>query len=83
MRERYVKIELLDAIAEHKHVRVGMPNKYNLNDKFLYYGYPVKLHKSWLILDIHTDIEAVPLNDIITAHAVPNKVREKRMETVK
>ena len=73
-----VEIELLKAIAEQKHLRVGVPNHFQSKKLFFYYGFPVKLNKSWLILDTCNGMEAVELDDIISIHVVENKFREGR-----
>ena len=73
-----VEIELLKAIAEGKHLRVGVPNKFESKKLFFYYGFPVKLNKCWLILDTCNGLDAVELDDIISIRVVENKFREKR-----
>jgi hypothetical protein len=40
-KRRSLEIELLKAIAEQKHIRVGVPNHSQPEKLFFYYGFPV------------------------------------------
>ena len=70
--------EILDAIANHRHIEVGTPNYYNKNKVFVVWGYPQQIKGNYLILETANGIKAVAIDSILYINASENKFKKKR-----